>query len=762
MGTQHLPRPPRRKVILMRISIWSRLGVGVLCVVLGAMGDSQISAQSGAPDSGPGVKRALLIGINKYQSVPKLQGSINDIETMRQILLTRWGFQERYIAVLKDEAATRAGILAALEQLVKETGPQDSVYFHYSGHGSQVEDLNGDEKDDGLDETIVPQDGRSGDVRDITDDELDALFARLRAKNAFIVLDSCHSGTATRSLDIRTRSIPQDNRIDIYRKAEQASVKTRAVVPVVTSRYVVMTGAASHQEALDGPVDGRYHGFFTFALARSLSTSGAEATPREIFSGVERELKRIQTHFGRSSMPEPQLEAPPDLLEKTLFGSRSGGAGVASTSQNARLPWLEVQPGIGGQVTLVNGMLLGAGPGSMWTLYPPGEVNFQPGRALAVATVTQTSGKDSLAKLQKAESTIPKGARAVALLPAASGEKIPIRILDVPEGRRKHIEEVLRRNIREIELVGQDQTARFLVDVKGTELRLLAADGLEVVASFSTDDDQWGAGLALVVSRSANASELLTLDNPSSQLKVNVRVANAAAQKPSVGTRGIAVVAGNTKAAQYRIRRPKEARSEKNSLQLEVSVSADSYLTIVDVDSEGGVNLLFPNNYQERSFMTDGFVRAGETVLIPDSLKAGNRAGFYWDYTPPKGTDTVRVFTSTDLQTAQMLRQRVQTLQTTASQTSGGVKTRGVAAGIGTIRQDLAKIATRGIVTVYDPSSHVPGAPIVDQPEPSASAMPAPPDPVAVTPPVPSSEIAVPTAPAADWAATSVTILVEG
>ena len=636
------------------------------------------------------------------------------------------------------------------------------MYFHYSGHGSQVEDLNGDEKDDGLDETIVPQDGRSGDVRDITDDELDALFARLRAKNALIVLDSCHSGTATRSLDIRTRSIPRDNRVDIYREAEQASVKTRAVVPVVTSRYVVMTGAASHQEALDGPVDGRYHGFFTFALARSLSTSGAGATPREIFSGVERELKRIQAHFGRSSMPEPQLEAPPDLLEKTLFGSTSGGAGVASTSQNARLPWLEVQPGIGGQVTLVNGVLLGAGPGSMWTLYPPGEVNFQPGRALAVATVTQTSGKDSLAKLQKAESTIPKGARAVALLPAVSGEKIPIRILDVPEGRRKHIEEVLRRNITEVELVGQDKTARFLVDVQGTELRLLTADGLEVVASFSTDDDQWGAGLALVVSRSANASELLTLDNPSSQLKVNVRVANAAAQKPSVGTRGIAVVAGNTKAAQYRIRRPKEARSEKNSLQLEVSVSADSYLTIVDVDSEGGVNLLFPNNYQERSFVTDGFVRAGETILIPDSLKAGNRAGFYWDYAPPKGTDTVRVFTSTDVQTAQMLRQRVQTLQTTASQTSGGVKTRGVAAGIGTIRQDLAKIATRGIVTVYDPSSHVPGAPIVDQPEPSASVMSAPPDPVAVTPPVPSSEPALPTAPAADWAATSVTILVEG
>jgi hypothetical protein len=523
-----------------------------------------------------------------------------------------------------------------------------------------------------------------------------------------------------------------------------------------------MTGAASHQEALDGPVDGRYHGFFTFALARSLSTSDAGATPREIFSGVERELKRIQTHFGRSSMPEPQLEAPPDLLEKTLFGTTSGGTGVASPSQHTRLPWLEVQPGAGGQVTLISGLLLGAGPGSMWTLYPPGEINFLPGRALAVATVTQISGKDSLAKLQKTESTIPKGARAVALLPAASGEIIPIRVLDVPQDRRKHIEEILKKNIPAVELVGQDKTARFLVDTKGTDLRLLTADGLEVVASFSTNDDHWGAGLALVVSRSANASELLTLDNPSSQLKVNVRVANAAVQKASVGTRGIAVVKGTMKPAQYRIRRLKEARSEQNSLQLKVSVSADSYLTIVDVDSEGGVNLLFPNNYQQRSFVTDGFVRAGQTVLIPDSLKPENRAGFYWDYAPPKGTDSIRVFASTDGQTAQMLRQRVQTLQTTASHTSGGVQTRGVAASIGSIRQDLATIATRGLVTVYDPTSHVPGASIVAQPEPSLSVMPAPVDPVALMPPMPSSEPAVPTAPAADWAATSVTILIEG
>ena len=146
-----------------------------------------------------GAKRALLIGINKYKAVPKLQGSLNDIETMKQVLITRWGFPEANIMFLVDEQATREGMLAALNRFVSETGPQDTVYIHYSGHGSQVADLNGDEPDDQLDETLVPQDGRTGTVPDITDDELDAMFAKLPTTNAFIVLDSCHSGTATRS-----------------------------------------------------------------------------------------------------------------------------------------------------------------------------------------------------------------------------------------------------------------------------------------------------------------------------------------------------------------------------------------------------------------------------------------------------------------------------------------------------------------------------------------------------------------------------------
>jgi hypothetical protein len=731
--------------------------------------DLQQEAIAESSSKEQGVKRALLIGINKYQAVPKLQGSLNDIETMRQVLITRWGFSEGNIRLLTDEQATREGMLAALNQFVHKTGPNDTVYIHYSGHGSQVQDLNGDEQDDHLDETLVPQDGRTGLVPDITDDELDAIFAQLPTKNVFIVLDSCHSGTATRSLDIRTRSIPQDTRVEIYRYAA-GDVRTRGNIQLLPAQYVLMTGAAPNQEALDGPVNGRFHGFFSYALSKSLSASSSTASPREIFRGIETELKRIQTHFGRNSMPEPQLEAPPDLLEKPLLGSASNPTQPIGSSASSRLAWLDVRPGDPGTVTLVKGLLLSAVPGSTWAIYPPEDTTFTPGRALAIATVTQLAGQDAQATFQPSGKKIQEHSRAVALMPAPTGEKIPVQILEVPEAKRKQIEDTLVKHIPNVELVGPEQSARFLVNSQGNTIQLLAADGIQLVGSFDGNGDNWASGLALVVSRSAKANELLTLDNPSSQLKISVRMANSPMPaKPKISTRGIAVVAADTQPAKYRIRKSGKPRTAENSLQLEVKVNADSYLTVVDVDSEGDVNLLFPNDYQESSFYPNGLVQAGATVLIPDSIRQGNKAGFYWDYSPPKGTDTVRVFSSTDLETAQMIRQRVKGLKATATKTSGKIGTRSVTAVIESIREYLSRTATRGIVAVYDPTSHIPGPVDAGQPD-SPTSVPTPepassiPDPAPAPNPGPAPDPVPATSagPAPDWAATSITIHVEG
>jgi hypothetical protein len=650
-----------------------------------------ISVTRGVSAEEPGVKRALLIGINRYLVVPSLQGSVNDVETMRQLLISKWGFAPQNIELLTDEAATRAAMVAAMERLVSIAKPQDFVYFHYSGHGSQVEDIDGDEPD-GLDETLVPQDGRSPDVRDIAHDDLVDLFGRLKARRAVIVLDSCHSGTGLRAMDVRSRAIPQDMRIELYIRD---FVQSRAIIPAPSTRYIVLAAAAANEEALDGPIDGQYHGYFTHALAKSMSESPAGTSAKDVFAGIARELNRIQAQLGRSSMPEPQLEGPASLLDAPLVELPAAGTGA----ERPRLPWLSVRP-VGGQLVLADGRLLGAVPGSEWAIYPPGEIKFTPGRALGVASVIRLDGPDALAQLRASASgpAIAPDSRAVALLPPSAGDGVRIRILDASPARRHEIEAALARDINKVTFVGPGQPAKFLVDAGSEGVKLLTGDGLEVAGTFGTDPAQWSSGIALIVARARRAADLLALDNPSTQLTLSVKVADS----QTTTTRGIAVVA-DTHPAKYRIRRSGDVRSAHNSLQLDITVGSDAYITIVDVDTEGHVNLLFPNEAQRRDFHPDGMVHARQTVRIPDSLQSGNRAGFYWDYSPPQGQDVVRVFASSDLSTANLIRSRVRSMRTTGP--SPGTAGRAVAENIEGLRDDVTALATRNISVVADTSS---------------------------------------------------------
>jgi hypothetical protein len=314
-------------------------------------------------DSEGGRARALLIAINEYQSedIPDLRGALNDLAKMRHVLMSRHGFRDENIHVLTDQAATRAGILAALEEFVAGTGPDDVVYIHYSGHGSQVEDLNGDEKDDGLDETITPHDGRMAGIPDITDDRLGEIISRLRCRYALIVLDSCHSGTATRGLGFMTRSIPTDTRKDLYE-----SVGGRSIVPLITDRYLLMTGAASHQSALDGPVtqDRMYYGLFSFALATSLSREDLRASASQIHHGVKKVFKSLQTQFGGIAMPDPQLEGRADLVDRPLFPTSKEPGDPAQGTR----AYVDVEPGESGDVYLVGEDYLDVEIGSHWAI----------------------------------------------------------------------------------------------------------------------------------------------------------------------------------------------------------------------------------------------------------------------------------------------------------------------------------------------------------------------------------------------------------
>jgi len=267
-----------------------------------------------------GTRRALLIGINKYAELPWLSGSRNDVGVMKEILIRRYGFTEDNITTLFDEAATRAAILEALENFVAKVGPNDTVLVHYSGHGSQVEDLDGDEPD-GLDETICPHDARTDGVPDITDDELSRILGRIDAASSVVVLDSCHSGTGLRAAasGIVSRSVPPDTRIELY---DSDLIVSRGVIPAPgTEPYVLFSAAAANQQELDGPFgpDGERLGLLTAAISRTLEAQTGNLSPQELLAGVEQNVEKIKPMFAGYPVPEAQLEGQLEMIGKPLF-----------------------------------------------------------------------------------------------------------------------------------------------------------------------------------------------------------------------------------------------------------------------------------------------------------------------------------------------------------------------------------------------------------------------------------------------------------
>lgn len=140
-------------------------------------------------------KSALCIGINNYPGTHMdLQGCVNDANDWAAELAAR-GFG---VTKLLDAQATKAAMVDGIETLIGGAVSGDLVVITYSGHGTYVPDLNGDEID-GLDEGLCPYDLQTGGEA-LLDDEIHELFnARKAGVRLVLISDSCHSGTVTRT-----------------------------------------------------------------------------------------------------------------------------------------------------------------------------------------------------------------------------------------------------------------------------------------------------------------------------------------------------------------------------------------------------------------------------------------------------------------------------------------------------------------------------------------------------------------------------------
>lgn len=182
-------------------------------------------------------KLALLIGPNYAADLPTycgpLQGVANDVQMMKDMLCEN-GFQEENVKVLEGLMASRASILASLEELTVKAQKGSVVVIYYSGHGYSFDA----EKAGYFDEGLIPGDLTKEMVDDyhifdtcITGEHFKPHLSKLINKGALVnvIFDCCFSGRLYRGYsEIQSSHIGvkqlalSDEYISEYRKALKA------------------------------------------------------------------------------------------------------------------------------------------------------------------------------------------------------------------------------------------------------------------------------------------------------------------------------------------------------------------------------------------------------------------------------------------------------------------------------------------------------------------------------------------------------------
>jgi metacaspase-1 len=229
-------------------------------------------------------KFALLIGINYVGQSAELNGCINDVIIMRDILINKFGYKENNIIILSDETQikpTSKNILNNLNMLVnKSKNGFNEFWLHYSGHGAQIPDENNDELD-GYDEVIVPLDYEKNGV--ISDDILSNILNKLdNNAKMFCVMDCCHSGTI---LDLKYRLNNNNFWIE-----ENKITKLFPNICMVSGCSDDQTSADAFIPTKDNSI--LWRGAMTWALTQCLKNNNYNVRLIDLIKGMRELLKK--------------------------------------------------------------------------------------------------------------------------------------------------------------------------------------------------------------------------------------------------------------------------------------------------------------------------------------------------------------------------------------------------------------------------------------------------------------------------------------
>ena len=342
-------------------------------------------------------KLALIVAISKYKPGTGWNplASDKDIPLIKEAL-KKQGFKEQNIVVLKDAQATKEGILNGIQKyLIEKAKPGDICVFHFSGHGQQVYDDNGDETD-GYDEALVtydsPMDYEPGVERHLRDDAFGLKLEEVRQKlgeggELVVLVDACHSGTSTRSNETKfrgtaTKYAPKNYKAPTSVKTNQVNDKLFGLGDRKTGMAPMIAFFASGSMELNSQVTIQNEDFGSLSMAffKIMNSASGQMSYKTIADQIKIQMKG----WGLSQRPDAEGE-----LDKQIFG------GNLLTKTDYYLPSTVK----GKEITIATGKIYNVFEGTTVKIYPADTRDTFDVKPLATGTIITAGDFSSTVQL---------------------------------------------------------------------------------------------------------------------------------------------------------------------------------------------------------------------------------------------------------------------------------------------------------------------------------------------------------------------------
>jgi hypothetical protein len=542
-------------------------------------------------------KRALLVGINEYSANPgrfNLEGCENDVDLMRQVLVTRYGFEGSGIMTLKSRAATQENIKKAIRDfLVAGTKPGDVAVFYFSGHGTRVKGLK-EQKESGYNQAICPSDALpTGNslANVIIDKELGALLKQIRTKNLVTILDCCYSGDATKSLGLlnmpkrKCRFMQYSNELFDERTRYNEPFMGKAVEESHQTGWIAIGSCSPWEKAMESTIEiGAKEvpcGLMTKCLVRTLSQSPA-LSYEECFERVRRLVSEDNPY------QTPMLQGPLPMRDIPFFQTPSGNATVPAAAVQPAKPEIKLSPALtlseskGDMVTLDGGASAGITVGSEYGIFPPQNSSFSPQSRIGIVEITALDTLSSRGRIINRNGEIKEGCRALEQSKAFERKKLSLSIGNFPQSQE------LRERLKSspyLTILENSTTADRLIGRSPTQgLCAIYARDWTLLEDFRGQDMK---SLYPRIEKALQSAYLIkrfqSLYNPGAAFSVKLNLSQDRTR--------------------FKI---------GDAMGFKFRTTADCHLILAHISSDGNVTILFPNKYSRGNL-----VKSGQIYAIP-------------------------------------------------------------------------------------------------------------------------------------------------